>query len=183
MRPWAEASKQLGFGSSRAMSAAQSLYEGRGWGEGLITYMRTDGLHVSPAAVSELRAVAGSKFGAAYVPKVPKVYKKTQKNAQEAHEAIRPTCAEVLPAAVAARLGGGSDEARLYRLIWARTMASQMSPAVTKRIAVDIRSKPEDAKQQEGVRLKANGSRLLFPGFLHAYKHGFGGDGCRLNPV
>jgi len=176
-----EASKQLGFGSSRAMSAAQSLYEGRGWGEGLITYMRTDGLHISPGAVTEIRQVADEEFGAAYVPNMPRIFKKVQKNAQEAHEAIRPTSPKVLPAAVAARLGSGSDEARLYRLIWARAMASQMTHAVTKRIAVDIHSKA-DAKQAEqherdGVRLRANGSRLLFPGFLDAYKHGFGGSG------
>ena len=105
-----EASSRLGFGSGRTMSAAQALYEGRGWGEGLITYMRTDGLHVSPAAVSELRHVATSEFGDEYVPSSPNVYKKVQKNAQEAHEAIRPTSAKVLPAAVGARLGVGSDK-------------------------------------------------------------------------
>ena len=160
-----EASSRLGFGAARTMSAAQALYEGRGWGEGLITYMRTDGLHVSPAAVAEMRHVAASAFGSAYVPATPNHFKKVQKNAQEAHEAIRPTFATVLPSAVAARLGAETDEARLYRLVWARAMASQMAPAVTKRILVDVRS--DEARG--GIRLKANGSRLLFPGFLAAF--------------
>ena len=102
-----DASSRLGFGASRTMSAAQSLYEGRGWGEGLITYMRTDGLHVSPAAVAELRDVAGAEFGKDYVPEKPNFFKKVQKNAQEAHEAIRPTEAGILPQAVANRLGPG----------------------------------------------------------------------------
>lgn len=172
-----EASSRLGFGASRTMSAAQSLYEGRNWGEGLITYMRTDGLHVSPVAVKELRAVAEAEFGAAYVPETPNYYKKKQKNAQEAHEAIRPTSAAVLPSAVANRLGRGSDEARLYRLIWARTMASQMSPAVTKRVVAEVWSRARDDGGEEGAtRLRAGGSRLLFPGHLAAYDHGAADD-------
>ena len=161
-----DASSRLGFGAARTMAAAQSLYEGRGWGEGLITYMRTDGLHVSPAAVAELRDVAGAEFGEEYVPEKPNFFRKVQKNAQEAHEAIRPTKAGILPQAVANRLGSGSDEARLYRLIWARTMASQMSAAVTKRVQVGVWS------EDERLRLKATGSRLIFPGYLAAYKHG-----------
>ena len=170
-----EASSKLGFGAGRTMSAAQALYEGRGWGEGLITYMRTDGLHVSPEAVAEIRATATSEFGPTHVPAAPNLYKKKQKNAQEAHEAIRPTSARTLPRAVANRLGAGSDEARLYRLIWARTMASQMAPAVTKRVAVDVRREGDDAADPSGVRLRANGSRLVFAGHLAAYDHG--GDG------
>ena len=161
-----DASSRLGFGAARTMAAAQSLYEGRGWGEGLITYMRTDGLHVSPAAVAELRDVAGAEFGEGYVPEKPNFFRKVQKNAQEAHEAIRPTKATILPQAVANRLGSGSDEARLYRLIWARTMASQMSAAVTKRVQADVWS------EDERLRLKATGSRLIFPGYLAAYRHG-----------
>ena len=171
-----EASSRLGFGASRTMSAAQSLYEGRNWGEGLITYMRTDGLHVSPAAVKELRAVADAEFGAAYVPKTPNYYKKKQKNAQEAHEAIRPTSAAVLPSAVANRLGPGSDEARLYRLIWARTMASQMSPAVTKRVVAEVWSRADDDQEEGATRLRSSGSQLLFPGYLAAYDHGAAND-------
>ena len=171
-----EASSRLGFGASRTMSAAQSLYEGRNWGEGLITYMRTDGLHVSPAAVKELRAVADAEIGAAYVPKTPNYYKKKQKNAQEAHEAIRPTSAAVLPSAVANRLGPGSDEARLYRLIWARTMASQMSPAVTKRVVAEVWSRADDDQEEGATRLRSSGSQLLFPGYLAAYDHGAAND-------
>ena len=75
-----EASSKLGFGAGRTMSAAQALYEGRGWGEGLITYMRTDGLHVSPEAVAEIRAAARAEFGPAHVPAAPNAYRKKQKN-------------------------------------------------------------------------------------------------------
>ena len=170
-----EASLKLGFGAGRTMSAAQALYEGRGWGEGLITYMRTDGLHVSPEAVAEIRATATSEFSPAHVPASPNVYKKKQKNAQEAHEAIRPTSARTLPRAVANRLGDGSDEARLYALIWARTMASQMAPAVTKRVVVDVRREGDDGDKPSGVRLRANGSRLVFAGHLAAYDRGVDG--------
>ena len=172
-----EASSKLGFGAGRTMSAAQSLYEGRGWGEGLITYMRTDGLHVSPEAVAEIRATAAAEFGQTHVPASPNVYKKKQKNAQEAHEAIRPTSAGTLPSAVANRLGAGSDEAKLYRLIWARTMASQMAPAVTKRVVADVRRRGDDAADPAGLRLRANGSRLVFAGHLAAYGHGGDGGG------
>jgi len=166
-----EASSKLGFGAGRTMSAAQALYEGRGWGEGLITYMRTDGLHVSPEAVAEIRAAARAEFGPAHVPAAPVAYRKKQKNAQEAHEAIRPTSSWTLPRAVANRLGADSDEARLYGLVWARTMASQMTPAVTKRVAVDVRRAGDDAPEPAGPRLKANGSRLVFAGHLAAYDH------------
>jgi DNA topoisomerase-1 len=175
-----EASSKLGFGAGRTMSAAQALYEGRGWGEGLITYMRTDGLHVSPEAVAEIRAAARAEFGPAHVPAAPNAYRKKQKNAQEAHEAIRPTSAGTLPRAVANRLGADSDEARLYGLVWARTMASQMTPAVTKRVAVDVRRAGDDAPEPAGPRLKANGSRLVFAGHLAAYDHvGTGGSNAR----
>ena len=159
-----EANKQLGFGASRTMSAAQRLYEGAGTGEGLITYMRTDGTYVAPHAIQTLRTTATEVFGEEYVPESPRYFKKKQKNAQEAHEAIRPTNAGRLPAQVARQLGPGSDEARLYGLIWARTMASQMSPALTDRIAAEIESAEGDLK------LKANGHRLKFPGYLAAYR-------------
>ena len=159
-----EANKQLGFGASRTMSAAQRLYEGAGAGEGLITYMRTDGTYVAPYAIEEMRATAGELFGNEYVPESPRYFKKTQKNAQEAHEAIRPTSARRLPAQVARQLGPGSDESRLYGLIWSRAMASQMSPALTDRIAADIESTEGD------LALKANGHRLTFPGYLAAYR-------------
>ena len=159
-----EANKQLGFGASRTMSAAQRLYEGAGTGEGLITYMRTDGTYVAPYAIEEMRATAGEVFGAEYVPESPRYFKKSQKNAQEAHEAIRPTNARRLPAQVARQIGPGSDEARLYGLIWARAMASQMSPALTDRIAAEIES------ADGNLALKANGHRLMFPGYLAAYR-------------
>ena len=165
-----EANKQLGFGASRTMSAAQRLYEGAGMGEGLITYMRTDGIYVATHAIENLRDTAKELFGEDYVPETPRYFKTKQKNAQEAHEAIRPTSAGRVPAQVAKKLGPGSDEARLYALIWARTMASQMGPALTDRIAAEVASESGD------LRLKANGHRLKFPGFLAAYRASTGSE-------
>ena len=178
-----EASSKLGFGAGRTMLAAQCLYEGRGWGEGLITYMRTDGLHVSPEAVSEIRATATSEFGDGYVPRSPNFYKKKQKNAQEAHEAIRPTYVTALPHAVANRLGADSDESRLYRLIWARTMASQMTPAVMKRVVVEVGKKLQEKDDDFSLKLRANGSRLVFPGYLAAYGSDFDSRDSWLPPL
>ena len=88
-----EASKRLGFGASRCMSAAQKLYEGGSFGDGLITYPRTDGTHASKTAVSEMRKVIEGIFSKQHVPDEPRYFRKKQKNAQEAHEAIRPTSA------------------------------------------------------------------------------------------
>ena len=171
-----EASSKLGFGAGRTMSAAQALYEGRGWGEGLITYMRTDGLHVSNEAVGEIRNAVTSEFGADYVPRKPNVYKSKQKNAQEAHEACRPVSVQVLPLAVGMRLGRDTDEARLYKLIWARTVSSQMTPAITKRVVVDVRPNCSvDSEISSSLRLRANGSQLVFPGYLAAYGSDFKG--------
>jgi len=162
-----EASRKLGFGASRTMKLAQRLYEGADIGGdtgGLITYMRTDSVNLSRDAVAASRRLIEQRFGADYVPAKPHVYKSKAKNAQEAHEAIRPTDLFRTPADVAGLLD--RDLARLYELIWKRTVASAMENAVLDQVAVDVDS--SDAK----VGLRATGSTLRFDGFLRLYREG-----------
>ena len=161
-----EASRKLGFGATRTMRVAQSLYEGVELGGetvGLITYMRTDGVSMSQDAIGALRDVIGSKFGSSYLPNQPRVYKTKAKNAQEAHEAIRPTDFERTPDAMRARLG--ADEARLYELIWQRAMASQMESARLRQMAVTIEA-------DDKALLRATGSVVVFDGFMKLYQEG-----------
>jgi len=176
--PWApfttstlqqEASRKLGFAPARTMQLAQRLYEGvdvDGDTVGLITYMRTDGVDMAPEAVAKARSVIGQEFGAAYVPKAPRKYQVKAKNAQEAHEAIRPTDAARLPNDMARFLD--RDEARLYELIWTRTIASQMESADLERTTVDIRA---DAGARQ-LHLRATGQVVRFDGFLKLYQEG-----------
>ncbi len=176
--PWApfttstlqqEASRKLGFAPARTMQLAQRLYEGvevDGDTVGLITYMRTDGVDMAPEAVAKARSVIGQEFGAAYVPKAPRKYQVKAKNAQEAHEAIRPTDAARLPADMARFLD--RDEARLYELIWTRTIASQMESADLERTIVDMRA---DAGARQ-LHLRATGQVIRFDGFLKLYQEG-----------
>ena len=161
-----EASRKLGFGATRTMRVAQSLYEGVELGGetvGLITYMRTDGVSMSQDAIGALRDVIGSRFGSSYLPNQPRVYKTKAKNAQEAHEAIRPTDFERTPDAMRARLG--ADEARLYELIWQRAMASQMESARLRQMAVTIEA-------DDKALLRATGSVVVFDGFMKLYQEG-----------
>ena len=158
-----EANRKLGFTSSRTMRAAQQLYEGVDLGGetvGLISYMRTDSVSLAQEAISELRKVIAKEFGDKALPPEPRYFKSKSKNAQEAHEAVRPTSAARTPRAVARYLT--PDQAKLYELIWKRTMACQMTPAVFDTVAADLK-----AGQQHTFR--ANGSVLLEPGFLAAY--------------
>ena len=160
-----EAARKLGFSASRTMQTAQKLYEGVDIGGetvGLITYMRTDGVSVTPEALTETRKVIGERFGSAYVPEQPRHYKTKAKNAQEAHEAIRPTSLHRLPETL--RLEG--DQARLYELIWKRTMASQMEAAKIERTVIDL----DSADGQIGLR--ANGQVVTFDGYLAVYEEG-----------
>ena len=162
-----EASRKLGFGASRTMKLAQRLYEGAdiaGDAGGLITYMRTDSVQLSRDAVAATRRLIEARFGADYVPSRPNVYKSRAKNAQEAHEAIRPTDSFRTPADLAGLLD--KDLARLYELIWKRTVASAMENAVLDQVGVDIVS--PDAK----VGLRATGSVIRFDGFLKLYREG-----------
>jgi len=160
-----EASRKLGFGATRTMRTAQKLYEGIELGGetvGLITYMRTDGVQISNDAITAARELIADNYGDAYVPDSPRIYKTKAKNAQEAHEAIRPTDLTRLPKDVAAFLG--SDEAKLYELIWKRTVASQMASARLNQVAVDI---DVDGKT---AGLRATGSVVAFEGFLTLYQ-------------
>src|SRR5436853_749632 len=164
-----EASRKLGFAPSITMRLAQRLYEGAdidGDTVGLITYMRTDGIELDGSAIGAARGVIEADFGATYVPESPRVYKNKSKHAQEAHEAIRPTDLTRRPRDVARFLE--PDQAKLYELIWIRTVASQMESAELERTTVDI-------KATAGARLldmRATGTVVKFDGFLAAYQEG-----------
>ncbi len=165
-----EASRKLGFNTQRTMRVAQKLYEGidlDGEGTvGLITYMRTDSVTLAATAVDEIREVIAERYGKNNVPDEPREFKNKSKNAQEAHEAIRPTSVAHTPESIEKALD--SDQRKLYSLIWKRTMASQMIPAVFDTVAIELAAGPED----EGHRLRANGSVLVVPGFMEVYQEG-----------
>ena len=160
-----EASRKLGFSASRTMRVAQKLYEGINIGRettGLITYMRTDGVQLGQEAIQDIRGEILSLKGDRYLPSTPRVYKSKAANAQEAHEAIRPTAIGRKPADVAQYLD--DDQRKLYDLIWKRTIASQMQSAELDKTSADIVD--GDGK----VTLRANGSIIVFDGFLSVYR-------------
>lgn len=163
-----DASRRLGFTARKTMAVAQQLYEGMEVGEGeavgLITYMRTDSTQVSEQAQAEAREFLRERFSGAYVPHEPPVYRARARGAQEAHEAIRPTSVRRLPDRVADHLT--SDQLRLYRLIWQRFVASQMSPAEYDTLTVEIEG--ETAAHRYLFRLAASSQR--FAGFLEVYE-------------
>ncbi|MFO1108375.1 MAG: type I DNA topoisomerase [Bradyrhizobium sp.] len=164
-----EASRKLGFAPAHTMRIAQRLYEGIDIGgetTGLITYMRTDGVQIDPSAVTQARKVIGEDYGNAYVPEAPRQYQTKAKNAQEAHEAIRPTDLSRRPADMRRKLD--SDQARLYELIWTRTIASQMESAELERTTVDIEAKAGSRV----LELRASGQVIKFDGFLALYQEG-----------
>ncbi|MBW8734651.1 MAG: type I DNA topoisomerase, partial [Asticcacaulis sp.] len=165
-----EAARKLGFSATRTMQTAQKLYEGVDIGGetvGLITYMRTDGVYIEPGAITEMRRLIGERFGAPYVPESPRFYKAKAKNAQEAHEAIRPTSTYRRPETL--RLDG--DMARLYELIWKRTIASQMESARVENTVISLLS----TDRQTGLR--ATGQVVTFDGFMAVYEEGKDDDG------
>ena len=147
-----EAARKLYFASKRTMSAAQKLYE-----QGLITYMRTDATNLNADAVSEIRKYIANTYGENFIPSTPNVYATKSKNAQEAHEAIRPTHFEE----PAKKLSG--DEAKLYDLIWKRTIACQMKNAEFDSVAADIETENKVAV------FHAVGSTRTFDGFMKVY--------------
>ena len=164
-----EASRKLGFAPAHTMRIAQRLYEGIDIGgetTGLITYMRTDGVQIDPSAITQVRKVIGEDYGQAYVPDSPRQYTSKAKNAQEAHEAIRPTDLSRRPAKLRSRLD--NDQARLYELIWMRTVASQMESAEMERTTVDITAKAGSRV----LELRATGQVVKFDGFLAVYQEG-----------
>jgi DNA topoisomerase I len=164
-----EASRKLGFAPARTMQIAQRLYEGVDVGEGaagLITYMRTDGVDLAPEAVNGARALIAKDFGDKYVPAAPRRYTAKTKNAQEAHEAIRPTDVKRRPRDVARHLE--PDQAKLYELIWMRTIACQMESAELERTSVDILAAAGERK----LDFRAAGQVVRFDGFLALYQEG-----------
>ena len=165
-----EAARKLGFSAQKTMRVAQQLYEGVDIGEGqvgLITYMRTDSLNLAQEAIGQIREVVVQLYGQDGLAEEPRLYKTKSKNAQEAHEAIRPTSASVLPADIERRLE--SDQFRLYSLIWKRTVACQMAPAIFDTVAVEMLAGGDGAKRSA---LRANGSTLVKPGYISVYQEG-----------
>jgi DNA topoisomerase-1 len=149
-----EAARKLGFSASHTMRVAQGLYE-----DGLITYMRTDGIDMAPEAISAARKAIASRYDAGFVPDKPRQYQSKVKNAQEAHEAIRPTDFRRPRAA-------SGDHARLYELVYNRALASQMASARLERTTVELTDGAGRAV------LRATGQVVLFPGFMALYDEG-----------
>jgi DNA topoisomerase-1 len=163
-----ESSRKLRFSVKRTMMLAQRLYEGVELGSegsvGLITYMRTDSTRVSQDALDEVRGLIKDRYGAAFVPTAPNVYK-SKKDAQDAHEAIRPSSSRRTPDDLAPYLQ--EDELKLYRLIWMRFVASQMTPAIFDQTTIDVAAQGKDAAT---YMFRATGSVPKFNGFLDVYK-------------
>ncbi len=149
-----EAARKLGFAASHTMRVAQSLYE-----DGLITYMRTDGVDMAPEAISAARRAITRRYDAGFVPDRPRQYQSKIKNAQEAHEAIRPTDFD-------RPRGGSGDHSRLYELVYNRALASQMASARLERTTVELNDGTGRAV------LRATGQVVLFPGYLALYEEG-----------
>ena len=165
-----EAARKLGYSAQRTMRLAQQLYEGVDYGEGavgLITYMRTDAVNLANEAIGEIRQVIGKLYGAESVPDTPRVYKNKSRNAQEAHEAIRPTAAAVLPQMLEGRID--ADLQKLYALIWKRAVACQMIHAVKDTVAVNLLAGADGPGRH---LLRANGSTLVKPGYMAVYIEG-----------
>ncbi|HHY50790.1 MAG TPA: type I DNA topoisomerase [Alphaproteobacteria bacterium] len=150
-----DASSRLGFSPARTMQLAQRLYE-----DGIITYMRTDGVQMAGEAIDQARRAIEKEFGTAYLPPTPRLYQTRARNAQEAHEAIRPTDMFRHPDTI-----GDIDQRRLYELIWKRTLASQMRPAEIERTTADIEVEGSGRR----LTLRAVGSVVTFAGFLALY--------------
>ena len=149
-----EAARKLGFAASHTMRLAQSLYE-----DGLITYMRTDGVQMADEAISAARKAVAARYDAGYVPDKPRHYATKAKNAQEAHEAIRPTD-------FSKDRGASGDHAKLYSLVFNRALASQMASARLERTTVEL------VDGAGRAMLRATGQVVLFPGYLALYEEG-----------
>ena len=196
-----ESSRKLGFNTQWTMRVAQRLYEGIELPDegnvGLISYMRTDSVTLAEVAITEIRDVIKERYGAENVPEEARTFKTKSKNAQEAHEAIRPTSVARTPDSLKGKLD--DDQLRLYTLIWQRTMACQMVPAVFDTVALEfvpgqtLGSSGHHAEApvaEDGAgrdhRFRANGSVLVEAGFMAVYQEGRDDtkddDGDRLLP-
>ena len=165
-----EAERKLGFSASRTMRIAQQLYEGVNVGTevtGLITYMRTDSVNLAESALVDLSEMVRTEYGAKYALDKPRRYSGKTKGAQEAHEAIRPTSATRRPGAVAGYLD--RDQLALYDLIWKRTVATQMAPAVFDSLRADIVGTDAGGKE---LKYRATGQVLKFDGYIKVYVEG-----------
>ena len=166
-----DAARRMGMSGKRTMSLAQKLYE-----EGFITYHRTDSVAMASSAVSSIRNYVEKEYGAKYIPVAPRLYKAKQKLAQEAHEAIRPTNVSAQASAINDKLG--AQYAKLYEIIWRRAVSTQMEDAITESTVVLVTTAneqqltPNNSKvssqkpEVSSYLLKANGSVLVFDGFL-----------------
>ncbi|WP_339159616.1 type I DNA topoisomerase [Paenibacillus sp. FSL W8-0186] len=161
-----EAARKLNFRAAKTMSVAQQLYEGVDLGKegtvGLITYMRTDSTRIAESAQTEAKEYILDKYGEKYAPEAPRQYSKKAAGSQDAHEAIRPTSVLRDPESVKSFMS--RDQYRLYKLIWERFMASQMSSAVLDTLSVDIAA--------GDVTFRAVGSKIRFHGFMKVYVEG-----------
>ncbi|MCB9507941.1 MAG: type I DNA topoisomerase [Myxococcales bacterium] len=153
-----EANRKLGLSARDTMSVAQRLYE-----NGYITYMRTDSVHLSDEAIGAARGLVERRFGADHLAPGPRQFSTTTKGAQEAHEAIRPAGTEMPDAK---QLGLRGPEAKLYELIWMRTVATQMADA---RIALTTATLRATDSEGRAADFRASGREVLFPGFFRAY--------------
>jgi DNA topoisomerase-1 len=171
-----EAARKLGLSAQRTMRLAQQLYEGVDFGEGsigLITYMRTDSVNLAADAIKEMREVIAKEYGKEAVAEEPRAYKTKSRNAQEAHEAIRPTSAAILPSRLEGKID--PDQFKLYALIWKRAVACQMAHALFDTVAVDmVPSTQADKTAGNGASgrhvMRANGSTLVKPGYMAVYQ-------------
>jgi len=167
-----DASRQLNYSAKKTMAVAQQLYQGidvgNGGETGLITYMRTDSTNVSESAQTDAREFVQSNYGDEYVPDTIPHYKTKSKRAQEAHEAIRPTSVNRTPISIKGFLK--NDQYRLYKLIWERFVASQMTSALYDTLSVIVGG---DGSAHAYV-FRASGSRIKFQGFLKVYDRGNG---------
>jgi DNA topoisomerase-1 len=164
-----EASRKLGFAPAHTMRVAQRLYEGVDIGGetiGLITYMRTDGVEMAEEAIGAIRRAIETDYGRNYVPSAPRRYQTKTKNAQEAHEAIRPT--DVARSPQDAKRFLDQDQAKLYELIWLRSVASQMESAELERTTAEIDANVAGRR----LELRATGTVVKFDGFLTLYQEG-----------
>ena len=156
-----EANRKLGLSARDTMSTAQRLYE-----RGLITYMRTDSVNLSDEAVTAARGLVERRYGSDFLSPKPRRYQTKAKGAQEAHEAIRPAGTEM---PTAQELGLGGAEARLYELIWKRTVATQMGDAQLAFTNASITASTAEGRTAE---FRASGREVIFPGFFRAYVEG-----------
>jgi DNA topoisomerase-1 len=163
-----ESARKLGFSTSKTMMIAQKLYEGieiNGSSQGLITYMRTDSISITPEAIISVREKIAKLFGNEYLPSSPNIFKSKVKNAQEAHEAIRPVDFDLEPEKIKSFLE--PDQFALYDLIWKRMVASQMTDVIFDQVIVEIQTLPNYAKA------RAVGSVINFDGFYRLYREDF----------